>query len=256
MPERDHLIGELDQWPPAAGMECRFAADPPGGKAGRTHPSQPVTALIRIHFARFIQGGAMRKIRASKLSTSCLLMFASIVWTAGAAWAGQVAESPKKPDVIYVPTPPAVVDAMLKLAKVGADDVVYDLGCGDGRIVIAAAKNYGARGVGIDVDPERIGEAEENARKEGVEDRVHFEQADLFETPIGEATVVTLYLLPSLNLKLRPKLWKELKIGTRVVSHAFDMDGWEPEQRIEVDGRKVFLWTITTDTKRRLESEP
>jgi SAM-dependent methyltransferase len=154
-------------------------------------------------------------------------------------------EAPTRtPDVIYVPTPEDVVDAMLKVAKVGKNDVVYDLGCGDGRIVIAAAQKYGARGVGIDIDPERIKEATANAKKAGVDGRVKFMQADLFTTDISEATVVTLYLLPSLNLKLRPKLWKDLKPGTRIVSHAFDMGDWDAEQELEVDGRKVFFWTV------------
>ncbi len=154
---------------------------------------------------------------------------------------------PKKPDVIYVPTPPEVVDVMLKTAKVTKDDVVYDLGCGDGRIVITAAQQYGARGVGIDIDPERIKEARANVAKAGVGDRVKILQADLFETPIGEATVVTLYLLPSLNVKLMPKLLKELRPGTRIVSHDFDMQGqWEPEQSIEVGQGEhhVYFWTV------------
>src|SRR6187397_2763573 len=129
----------------------------------------------------------------------------------------------RSPDVIFVPTPQEVVDAMLKLAKVTKNDVVYDLGSGDGRIPITAAKTYGARGVGIDIDPQRIKEATENLKNSGVGDRVKFLNQDLFTTDISEATVVTLYLLPSLNLKLMPKLNKELKPGTRVVSHAFDM---------------------------------
>lgn len=157
----------------------------------------------------------------------------------------------RRPDVIFVPTPPEVVEAMLKVAKVGPRDVVYDLGCGDGRIVVTAAKEYGARGVGIDIDPERIQEAEANAQANGVTDRVKFRLEDLFEANISEATVVTLYLLPSLNLKLRPKLWNDLKVGTRIVSHAFDMGDWEPEQQLDVDGRTVYFWTITEDVKKR-----
>lgn len=148
------------------------------------------------------------------------------------------------PDVIYVPTPTDVVEAMLDAAKVSSSDIVYDLGCGDGRIVITAAKKYGARGVGIDIDPQRIKEATANAQQSGVADNVRFLQADLFETDISEASVVTLYLLASLNLKLRPKLLRELKPGTRVVSHAFDMGDWKPEQELNVHGRRVFLWTI------------
>lgn len=154
------------------------------------------------------------------------------------------AKPARGPDVIYVPTPPAVVERMLTMAKVGKNDVVYDLGCGDGRIVIEAAKRYGARGVGIDIDPQRIAEANANARAAGVTDKVQFKLADLFETDIREATVVTLYLLPSLNLKLMPKLKKELRKGTRVVSHDFDMGEWKPQQTANVNGRTVYFWTI------------
>lgn len=160
--------------------------------------------------------------------------------------AAQAQAVTRDPDVIFVPTPPAVVDAMLKLARVGKDDVVYDLGCGDGRIVIAAAKQFGARGVGIDIDPLRIKESNVNAVAAGVTDRVKFMQADLFadSTNLSEATVVTLYLLPSLNAKLLPKLRRELKPGTRIVSHSFPMGDWEPERTVEVDGRTVYYWTI------------
>jgi precorrin-6B methylase 2 len=150
----------------------------------------------------------------------------------------------RSPDVIFVPTPQEVVDAMLKLAKVGANDVVYDLGSGDGRLPVTAAKVYGARGIGIDIDPQRIREANENAKAAGVTDKVRFLNQDLFTTNISEATVVTLYLLPSLNLKLLPKLNAELKPGTRVVSHAFDMGDIKPQQQINVNGRTVYFWTI------------
>jgi SAM-dependent methyltransferase len=168
-----------------------------------------------------------------------------------AAWVlaalAQVAPAPSQdrtPDVIYVPTPPEVVAAMLKVAKVTKDDVIYDLGSGDGRIVIAAAKEFGARGVGIDIDPQRIIEAQENARKAGVADKVRFLQQDLFESDISEATVVTLYLLPQLNLRLRPKLLQDLKPGTRIVSHSFDMGDWTPKALLEVNERLVYFWTI------------
>jgi len=150
----------------------------------------------------------------------------------------------REPDVIYVPTPPAVVEQMLKVAKVGATDLIYDLGCGDGRIIITAAKTYGARGVGIDIDPQRIQEANENAREAGVTDRVRFLNEDLFEADISKASVVTLYLLDSLNEKLRPKLLRELKPGTRIVSHDFKMGDWQPEQTIEMDGHSVYFWTV------------
>ena len=152
----------------------------------------------------------------------------------------------RDPDVIFVPTPQSVVDAMLKLAKVTKDDVVYDLGCGDGRIVVTAAKQFGARGVGIDIDPKRIEESNANAVAAGVTDRVKFMNTDIFadSTNLSEATVVTLYLLPSLNVKLLPKLRRELKPGTRIVSNSFSMGDWEAEKTIEVDGRTVYFWTI------------
>ena len=158
--------------------------------------------------------------------------------------AAQTQAPTRQPDVIFVPTPQDVVDAMLKLANVKAGDVVYDLGCGDGRIVITAAQRFGARGIGIDIDPQRIKEATANAQKAGVADKVKFMQADLFETNISDANVVTLYLLPSLNLKLQPKLMRELKAGSRVVSHSFDMGDWKPDQEQDVTGRHIYLWTI------------
>jgi ubiquinone/menaquinone biosynthesis C-methylase UbiE len=148
------------------------------------------------------------------------------------------------PDVIFVPTPNEVVDKMLELAKVTAKDVVYDLGCGDGRIVITAAQKYGARAVGVDIDPKRIEEATANAKAAKVTDKVRFIEGDLFEANISEATVVTLYLLTRLNEKLKPKLLKDLKPGTRVVSHAFDMGDWKPEQTASVSGSTVYLWRI------------
>ncbi len=133
---------------------------------------------------------------------------------------------------------------MLALAHVTKGDVVYDLGCGDGRVVVTAAKEKGARGVGIDIDQERINEATENAEKAGVTDRVEFRRQDLFKADIHEATVVALYLLPAINLKLRPKLWRDLKPGTRIVSHSFDMGDWKPEKQIEVRGEMIYFWTI------------
>jgi ribosomal protein L11 methylase PrmA len=143
-----------------------------------------------------------------------------------------------------VPTPEEVVEAMLQVASVTKTDIVYDLGCGDGRIPVTAAKKYGARGVCIDIDPQRTKEANENVTKNNVADKVTVMNADLFTTDISEATVVTLYLLPSLNVKLMPKLMKELKPGTRIVSHAFDMGDWKPEKELDVNGRKVYYWTI------------
>ena len=150
----------------------------------------------------------------------------------------------REPDVIYVPTPTNVVEAMLKMANVTASDVVYDLGSGDGRIPITAAQKYGARAVGIDINPQRIKEANENLAKAGVGDKVKFLNQDLFETDLSQATVITLYLLPSLNQKLMPKL-KQLKPGTRIVSHSFDMGtAWPPEKTEDVQGRVIYYWTI------------
>jgi len=144
----------------------------------------------------------------------------------------------------YVTSPDRVVSAMLQLAGVTKSDTLYDLGCGDGRIVVAAAK-LGAHGVGIDINPERIREARANVRKAGVEALARFEAGDLFDANISAATVITLYLLPDLNLRLRPKLMKELKPGTRVVSHAFDMGDWIAEKKRIVQGSPIYLWTIS-----------
>ena len=154
------------------------------------------------------------------------------------------AQRTQAPDVIYVPTPYEVVDAMLKLADVKKGDVLYDLGSGDGRIPVTAAKKFGIRAVGVDIDPQRIEEAKENAKKNGVARLVEFRNEDLFRTPFGEATVVTLYLLPDLNVKLRPRLLAELKPGTRVVSHQFDMGTWKPDRKVELNGRTIYFWRI------------
>ena len=170
--------------------------------------------------------------------------FAWFVLTVGIATAVGGQEVTRRPDNIFVATPPAVVDAMLELAGVTAADVVYDLGSGDGRIPIAAARNYGARAVGIDLDAELVRVADRNAADAGVADQVTFLNEDLFVSDVSEATVVTLYLLPSLNLRLLPKLNAELDPGTRVVSHAFDMGQYPPERTITVGGRAIHLWTI------------
>ena len=151
----------------------------------------------------------------------------------------------REPDVVYVPTPATVVEAMLELAQVGGDDMLYDLGSGDGRIPIAAARRFGTRGVGIDINPVRIREANANARAAGVTGLVSFRREDLFQADFSEATVVTLYLLPVLNERLRPRLLAELAPGTRVVSHAFDMgEEWPPDRTLRVDSSVVYLWTI------------
>jgi SAM-dependent methyltransferase len=147
-------------------------------------------------------------------------------------------------DVPYVPTPIAVVDAMLDLAQVKRSDTLYDLGCGDGRIVVRASVRFGCRGVGVDLDPQRVKEANENAQKSGVQALTRFEVGDVFEFNFSGASVVTMYLLPSVNLKLRPRLLAELKPGTRIVSHDFDMGDWKPEVAREVNNSRIFLWTV------------
>ena len=160
----------------------------------------------------------------------------------------EAAPALRAPDVRYEPTAPEVVQAMLRLGKVGARDLVYDLGCGDGRIVIAAVRERGARGVCVDIDPRRIEESRENAAAAGVVNRIQFRNEDLFTTEIGAATVVMLFLYPDINLKLRPRILNELRPGTRVVSHWHDMGDWKPRETVQVMSggrpRPVYLWVI------------
>ena len=162
-----------------------------------------------------------------------------------AAEAGAQSLPARKPDVVFIPTPQRVVDAMLELANVKPIDVVYDLGSGDGRIVITAAKKYGARGVGIELDPALVKQATQNAAAAGVSDKVRFVTGDIFTANISSATVVTLYLLQSINERLRPKLVRELKPGTRIVSHVFNMGPeWGPERTVTLGPNRIFLWSI------------
>lgn len=201
---------------------------------------------VRIHARRFVS----RFSAALTISMTALLL----IPIAGVTFAQE--EPARKPDVPYVPTPQAVVDRMLDLAKVGKNDVVYDLGCGDGRIVITAAKDRGARGVGIDLNPQRIKEAKANAESAGVSDRVKFVVGDLFTADFSEASVVTLYLLPDVNRALRPQLWKQLKVGTRVVSHDFDMGPeWPPEKIERIGAKTLYYWTITAANKTAVASQ-
>jgi predicted O-methyltransferase YrrM len=199
--------------------------------------------------------------------TICLLVASASIGLAGCvplsqsnAQTSQTSPTPtstqtpsREPDVIYVPTPQEVVDEMLALAKVTKNDVIYDLGSGDGRIPVTAAQKFGTRGVGIDINPERIQEANTNAQKAGVTDRVKFLNQDLFTTDISQATVVTLYLLPELNVRLRPQLFKQLKPGTRIVSHDFDMGEWKPERTVQTkEGSTIYLWTIPKEVPANL----
>jgi hypothetical protein len=162
----------------------------------------------------------------------------------------------RAPDVVYVPTPEVVVEKMLELANVKKDDVLYDLGSGDGRLVIAAAQKFGTQGVGVEIRPDLIQVANQNAQKLGVSDRVQFLQQDLFKTDISKATVVTLYLLPHLNLKLRPMLLRELKPGSRIVSHDFNMGDWKPEQVVQVQGpnrmHTIYYWVVPQEVPPNL----
>ena len=158
----------------------------------------------------------------------------------------------RKLDVPYDPSPTDVVEKMLEMARVGKGDLLYDLGCGDGRIVVMAAQRYGARGVGIDLDPQRIEDAWANAKRAGVQDRVQFLVGDLYTANFADATVVTLFLWPHVNRKLRPILWRQLRPGTRVVSHIWDMGPeWPPERTEIVRDRKIHLWTITDAQKKQ-----
>lgn len=184
-----------------------------------------------------------------RLGKLCAIVAASCV--AGIAFAQQPALAPpalRAPDVRYEPTPMDVVRAMLRLANVNAGDVVYDLGCGDGRIVISAAREFGALGICVDIDPLRIAESQENARQARVTDRIRFLNEDLLAARIDDATVVMLFLSPKLNLAVRPKLLRELKPGTRIVSHWHDMGDWKPQrtERVRSGGRErpIYLWTI------------
>jgi cyclopropane fatty-acyl-phospholipid synthase-like methyltransferase len=187
------------------------------------------------------------------MKASFFLAIAALAMPMGTACSAQPApnaQETKEPDVVYVPTPQPVVEAMLRMADVRKGDVLYDLGSGDGRIPITAARQYRIRAVGIDVDPDRIAEANANAREGGVTNLVTFRNEDLFKADLGEATVVTLYLLQSLNEKLRPKLLAELRPGSRIVSHAFTMGDWKPDKEQNVDGRMIYLWTVPAAKQR------
>lgn len=229
--------------------------------AGRTCGSEKAGLRFRLRFCRYCrqdsrpqQASALpdereflwfkQKLNKMKAFRNALTTLFLMTWTTVFVVAQQTPAATRTPDVPYVPTGEEVVEAMLQLAKVTKNDVVYDLGCGDGRIVITAAKKYGATGTGIDINPQRIKEAKQNAAAAQVTDKVNFIEGDLFETDFSEASVVTLYLLPSVNLKLRPILLKQLKPGTRIVSHAFDMGDWKPEQKMEVSGSTIYFWTV------------
>jgi SAM-dependent methyltransferase len=201
--------------------------------------------MVRFPTSPFARGGAgLALLAALTLATGCAAPGAS----APEAQASTAAVPLRAPDVRYEPTPQPVVRRMLRLAEVGPGDVVYDLGSGDGRIPITAAREFGARGVGIDIDPELIRRSEANARAAGVTDRVVFRNEDLFEAEFGDATVVTLFLYPDVNLRLRPLLLRELAPGTRVVSYWHDMGDWTPERSVRAGRARIYLWRIPART--------
>jgi SAM-dependent methyltransferase len=191
----------------------------------------------------------MRKRLTGLRTFLCAVVLAgSVTGISGGEQPTTGANSLRTPDVHYEPTSPEVVEVMLHLANVKAGEVVYDLGCGDGRIVITAVRQFGARGVCVDIDPQRIAESQENARAAGVADRIRFLNQDLFVTDLSDAAVVMLFLSPALNLKLRPKLLRELKPDARIVSHWHDMGDWKPQKTVRMQSggreRSVYLWTI------------
>ncbi len=184
----------------------------------------------------------MRKLNSLWVSAVVFASMLCIVTTVNAQ--DEAAAAPVKKDVPYVPTPQPVVDRMLEMAAVTKDDVVYDLGCGDGRMVVTAAKKYGAKGVGVDIDPQRIKESNENAKSAGVTDKVKFSIKDLFTMDFAEADVLTMYLLPDVNLRLRPKILSDMKPGSCIVSHSFDMDDWKHDETDEVDSSTIYYWIV------------
>jgi precorrin-6B methylase 2 len=179
----------------------------------------------------------------------------ALAFVAGLGAATALAQDAEpKLDVIYVPTPQEVVDRMLEMAQVKAGDYMIDFGCGDGRMVVTAAKR-GARGYGVDINPQRIKEANENAQKAGVTDKVQFKIANLFEEDLSKADVMAMYLLTDINLRLRPKILNDMKPGTRIVSHAFDMGDWEPDQKDTVSGKNVFFWIVPAKVEGKWQVE-
>jgi SAM-dependent methyltransferase len=202
----------------------------------------------------------MQSFVPKTIAVLCLLAAPAVCGEQAVKPAEPQAKTKRRPDVVFVPTPQEVVDKMLELAEVKKTDLVYDLGCGDGRIVVTAAKKYGCRAVGFDIDPERIKESLENVKKSQVEKLVKIEQKDIFKLDLSPANVITLYLLPDLNVKLIPQLEK-LKPGSRIVSHDFRMRGVKPDKMVELESdedgfeHKVFLWTTPLKKRKKKKSD-
>lgn len=200
------------------------------------------------------------RLKSGKTRTACLpglvLLLLLLPGTAARISFSQTEDQVVRINTPYVQTPYEVVSAMLELANVTSEDTLYDLGCGDGRIAIAAARDYGAHAVGIDINPDRVRESVESASKAGVTGLVDFVQKDFFDADLSKATVVAMYLLPEVNMALLPKLLHVLKPGTRIVSHAFDFGSWKPEQAIQVNGCKVFLWTVPANASDIIAHRP
>ena len=253
-----------------AGIPLLLAARPRATMAERARRGFPVEPCKRRNNKpnSCPPNGRRRTFMLKRNLLGCVVMMIamSVAWSPvrgqadAAATAAPAADAPVKEvkkDVPYVPTPEPVVEKMIELAKVTKDDVAYDFGCGDGRLVIAAAKAGAKQGLGVDIDPERIKEANENAKTAGVTDKVKFVEADLFTMDFKDATVLTMYLLPSVNMKLRPKILDEMKPGSRIVSHAFDMEDWEPEQEVTVEpgGQTVYMWTVPAKVEGGVERQ-
>ena len=224
-----------------AGSRSGWAQSGCGSRALKTVAEATRPAASERVFYRWVPSASIDVRRHFPLLVAAALH-------AGVAIASAAHAAEREPDVNYIPTPQHVVDDMLRLVDLRPGDTLYDLGSGDGRIPITAARRYGIRAVGIDIDPVRIDEAEANAREQGVAHLVAFRQEDLFAADFSDATVVTLYLFPDLNLKLRPRLLATLKPGTRIVSHRFDMGNWQPDKTLTIGDTAVYFWTVPQPT--------
>jgi hypothetical protein len=254
----DRCLDRITQWPGEPVAPFIKLIEPPRARADEIVDIMGGGFIPDLEANKVVIGG--RSVTTSGKVTTSLIQatvppldvpagtrVSVVVENRNGAARGELIFGEKEPDVVFVPTPADVVTVMLKMAGVSRDDVVYDLGSGDGRIVISAAQEFGAHGVGIDIDPQRIKQAQALAESAGVADRVTFVRGDLFDADLSDATVIALHLLPEMNLKLRPRLEK-LPAGTRIVSHLFDMGDWQPDSKITVTvsnrNHEVYVWTV------------